>query len=152
MLWTFSSAVSKTGGGRGEDLGALPRTLLRKLLERSFLRTFKNFIAIGFLFLSLHCTDFRCSRIPCYEFRLLRTQSRPAGLGRLRFLRYRIEMVGKLHLNRAERPMCRSGLNKRYLLTSSYSERKYIPPHQSLNATNCLQFSSPWGEAVAFSD
>ena len=38
--------------------------------------------------------------------------------------------------------MCRSGLNKRYLLTSSYSERKYIPPHQSLNAT-----ASPQGEA-----
>ncbi len=27
-------------------------------------------------------------------------------------LRYRIEMVGKLHLNRAERPMCRSVLGE----------------------------------------
>ena len=42
--------------------------------------------------------------------------------------------------------MCRSVLIERFLLTYSYRKyrkRKFIPPHQSLNATNCLQFSSP---------
>ena len=54
--------------------------------------------------LLLHCANFRYSHIPCYEFRLLRDQSRPAGLARrqlvaLPSLRYRIEMVGKLVIN-----------------------------------------------------
>ena len=75
-----------------EDLGALPRTLLENFPQEVF-KTFKNFNPIGFWVLFLHCTDFRCSRIPCCEFRLLRTKSRPAGFGRLRFLRYRIEVV-----------------------------------------------------------
>ena len=31
-----------------------------------------------------------------------------------------------------ERPMCRSALIERYLLTYSYRKRRFIPPHQSL--------------------
>ena len=46
-------------------------------------------------------------------------------LAAVAFLRYRIEMVGKLHLNRAERPMCRFELVERYLLTD------YIIPYTS---------------------
>ena len=42
---------------------------------------------MGFLFLSLHSSNFGCSHIPCYYFRLLRLTPRA---------RYRIEVVGKL--------------------------------------------------------
>ena len=42
----------------GKDLGALSQTLLRKLLERSFLRTFKNFKQGDFCSLLFVCTDF----------------------------------------------------------------------------------------------
>ena len=49
----------------------------------------------------------------------------PAKCGRFHSLRYRIEMVGKVHLNRAERPMCRFELVERYLLTD------YIIPYTS---------------------
>ena len=66
-----------------KDLGALPRTLLRKLLERSFLRTFKNFKQ-GDFFLLLFVVWILCSHMPCYYFRLLRLAAS---------LRYRIEMV-----------------------------------------------------------
>ena len=65
--------------------------------------------------------------------------------------RYRIEVVGKLVGGLVERPVCRSVLIERFLLTYSYRKyrkRRFIPPHQSLNATNCLQFSfPPQGEA-----
>ena len=46
-------------------------------------------------------------------------------LAAVAFLRYRIEMAGKLHLNRAEQPMCRFELVERYLLTD------YIIPYTS---------------------
>ena len=42
----------------GKDLGTLSQTLLRKLLERSFLRTFKNFKQGDFRSLLFVCTDF----------------------------------------------------------------------------------------------
>ena len=41
-----------------KDLGTLSQTLLRKLLERSFLRTFKNFKQGDFRSLLFVCTDF----------------------------------------------------------------------------------------------
>ena len=75
-----------------KDLGTLSQTLLRKLL-RKFSKNFQNFNPIGFLILFLRCTNFRCIRLLCYEFRLLLLPDRN---GR------------KLHLNRAERPVCRS--------------------------------------------
>ncbi len=42
----------------GEDLVTLSQTLLRKLLERSFLRTFKNFNEGDFYPFLWVCTDF----------------------------------------------------------------------------------------------
>ena len=43
--------------GEAEDLGTLSQTLLRKLLERSFLRTFKNFKQGDFCSLLFCCAD-----------------------------------------------------------------------------------------------
>ena len=40
---SISFSKKRLPGGRGKDLGALPQAPLRKLLRRSFLRTFKNF-------------------------------------------------------------------------------------------------------------
>ena len=95
---------------RGEDLGAktsgrCPEPY-KGLLVRSPLtaRTLmKGIFAPVFLLYGI-----RCRRLPCCELRLLRAKSRPAGFVRLRSLRYRVEVVGKLHLNRAERHMGRS--------------------------------------------
>ena len=52
----------------------------------------------------------------------------PAKCGRFHSLRYRIEVVGKLHLNGAERHAGRSGSGK----DTSYRKCRFIPPHQSL--------------------
>ena len=110
-------------GGRRKTLGLCPKPCLGDFLRRSPLRTFKTFNSIGFL---LHGANFWCSHIPCYEFRLLRAKSRPAGFCRLTpRSRYRIEMVGELHLNGTERHMGRS------LQTSSLREFypfKVVPP------------------------
>ena len=65
-------------------MGRCPKPHLGDFFRRSPLRTFKTFTAIGLLILSLHCADFECCHIPCYEFRLLRLTPRS---------RYRIEMV-----------------------------------------------------------
>ena len=67
----------------GKTSGLCPKPHLGDFLRRSPLRTFKTFTAIGFMSLSLRCTDFECSRLPCYESRLLRAKSRRAGFGRL---------------------------------------------------------------------
>ena len=133
-----------------QDLGALPQTLLKNFLKEVF-KNFKNFNKGEILLLCLCGADFFGSRLPCCYFRLLRAKSRRAGFWRLSPLsRYRIEVVGKLVGGLVERPVCRSVLIERFLLTYSYRKyrkRRFIPPHQSLNATNCLQFSSPQGEA-----
>ena len=89
-----------------EDLGLCPNPL-RKLLERSFLRTFKNFQQGDFCPL-LFVVRILMQPYTLHVFRLLRAKSRPAGFVRLRSLRYRVEVVEKLHLNRAERHMGRS--------------------------------------------
>ena len=66
-----------------KTLGLCPKPRLGDFFRRSPLRTFKTFNAIGLLILSLHCADFGCSHVPCYEFRLLRAKSRRAGFVRL---------------------------------------------------------------------
>ena len=74
-------------------MGLCPKPCLGDFSLRSPLRTFKTFTARGGMSLFLRGTDFRCSRFPCYEFRLLRAKSRPAGFVRrlAASLRYRIE-------------------------------------------------------------
>ena len=57
-VFFHKSAIFGGGGGEGEDLGTLSQTLLRKLLERSFLRTFKNFKQGDFRSLLFVCADF----------------------------------------------------------------------------------------------
>ena len=74
----LAGQVRRVGGG-GDDLGALPRTPLENFLEEVF-KTFKNFNPIGFMCLSLRCTDFKCSHIPCYEFRLLPRKIPSSGI------------------------------------------------------------------------
>ena len=73
---SFSRCRSGKCCNDGKDLGTLSQTLLRKLLERSFLRTFKNFKQGDFCSLLFVYADAECSRIPCYYFRLLRDQFR----------------------------------------------------------------------------
>ena len=77
-----------------KDLGTLSQTLLRKLLERSFLRTFKNFNQGDFcplLFVvPILMQPFAVLRIPAAASRIP-----PAKCGRFHSLRYRIEMVEK---------------------------------------------------------
>ncbi|GEM_PF-6285556 len=67
----------------------------------------------------------------------------PAKCGRFHSLRYRIEVVGKLHLNGAERPAGSSGSGK----DTSYRKCRLIPPHQSLSRQTACSFLSPQGEA-----
>ena len=57
-VFFHKSAIFGGGGGEGEDLGTLSQALLRKLLERSFLRTFKNFKQGDFRSLLFCCADF----------------------------------------------------------------------------------------------
>ena len=107
MLWTFSSAVSKTGGGRGEsqgqDLGALPQSPLRGLLKEKSPKNLQDLQLRGLLIYPyvvqiLSIAVFRATNSGCSC--------------------YRIEMVGKLHLNRAERHAGRSVSVNRYFATN----------------------------------
>ena len=98
----------------GKDLGTLSQTLLRKLLERSFLRTFKNFKQGDFRSLPFVCADFgvavcRATNSGCSEphsaseMRTFSLSPLPDRNGR------------KLHLNRAERHAGRSVSWGRYI-------------------------------------
>ena len=83
---------------RREGRGALPHTPLRGLLKEKSPKNLQDLQPIYIFNSFFTWFKFRCSRIPCYEFRLLRDQSRRAGLARrqlvaLPSLRYRIEMV-----------------------------------------------------------
>ena len=85
-----------------EDLGLCPNPL-RKLLKK-FSKHFQNFNPIGFLILFYRCTNFRCSRVPCYCFRLL------------------------LLPDRSGRKLVDDWDGTIYF----YGECRFIPPHQSL--------------------
>ena len=78
----------------GKDLGALPQTLLRKLLGRSFLRTFKNFTQGGFhpyVYVALVFVAIYALRIPAAP--APNPVQRDWQGGYRRSLRYRIEKV-----------------------------------------------------------
>ena len=82
----------------GKDLGTLSQTLLRKLLERSFLRTFKNFKQGDFCPFLFCFADFTVAIFRATISGCSRAKSRPAGFCRRQLVasprsRYRIEMV-----------------------------------------------------------
>ena len=96
-----------------KDLGTLSQTLLRKLLERSFLRTFKNFKQGDFRSLFFVCTDFgvavfRATISGCSEPHSASEMRTAAATCCLAFSPLPDRNGRKLHLNRAERPVCRS--------------------------------------------
>ena len=105
----------------GKDLGTLSQTLLRKLLSRSFLRTFKNFKQGDFCSLLFVCADFgaaifRATISGCSETNPVKRYWHGCRLSPLPGRNGR-----KLHLNRAEQPMCRSVAGECNLLTTIQS-------------------------------
>ena len=109
-----------------KTLGLCPKPC-KGLLERSPLtaRTLTQLdLCLCIYVVQILVQPYSVLRIPAAPSRIP-----PAKCGRFHSLRYRIEVVGKLHLNGAERPAGRSGSGK----DTSYRKCRLIPPHQSLS-------------------
>ena len=93
-------------------MGLCPKPCLGDFLRRSHLRTFKTFTARGlclyfYVVQILSVVIFRAANSGCYEV------NPASGIDTaVASLRYRLEVVGELVADLAERPMCRSVLGE----------------------------------------
>ena len=115
-----------------KDLGTLSQTLLRKLLERSFLRTFKNFKQGDFRSLLFVCADFgvavfRATISGCSE---------PHSASEMR----------TFSLSPLPDRSGRKLVDDWDGTISFYGEFRFIPPHQSLTRQTACSFLPPKGK------